>query len=194
MVTSSAVVGSSASTSAGLHSSARAMPTRCFMPPLSSCGNCRSRAAGSVMPTRPSSSTTRASAPLPADLLVPDQDLAELRADGEHRVERGGRVLEHHRDAPAAQRGHRGERQRQHVLPLEADLAAGDDARRAAAPGAAAPGWTWSCRCRIRRPCPASRWRRHGNPRRRPRAPRRRACGNGPSGLPRAAAVPGSLP
>ncbi len=62
MVTSSAVVGSSASSRAGSHSSARAMPTRWRMPPDSSCGNCFSRASGSPMPTRRSSSPARSSA------------------------------------------------------------------------------------------------------------------------------------
>src|SRR6266508_3776441 len=49
MVTSSAVVGSSAST----------IIIRCRMPPLNWCGYCASRRAGSGMPTMPSSSTAR---------------------------------------------------------------------------------------------------------------------------------------
>jgi hypothetical protein len=55
IVTSSAVVGSSAISSAGLHASAIAMQTRCFMPPESSCGHASARRAGSAIPTRSSS-------------------------------------------------------------------------------------------------------------------------------------------
>ena len=62
MVTSSAVVGSSASTSGGLQASAIAITMRCLIPPLNSCGYCVSRRAGSEMPTMPRSSTARARA------------------------------------------------------------------------------------------------------------------------------------
>ena len=62
MVTSSAVVGSSAMSSFGSLASAIAIITRCRMPPDSWCGNCDTRSAGRGMPTRPSTSTARSSA------------------------------------------------------------------------------------------------------------------------------------
>ena len=57
MVTSSAVVGSSARISRGFVSSAVAIMTRCSMPPESSCGYCFSRRSPSSMPTCVSMST-----------------------------------------------------------------------------------------------------------------------------------------
>src|SRR3989304_2944032 len=62
MVTSSAVVGSSAMMSFGLQASAIAIITRCRMPPESWCGYCWSRLSPSVMPTSWSSSRARARA------------------------------------------------------------------------------------------------------------------------------------
>ena len=51
MVTSSAVVGSSAISSCGLQAIAMAIITRWFMPPDSWCGNAPSRVSGAGMPT-----------------------------------------------------------------------------------------------------------------------------------------------
>ena len=51
MVTSSAVVGSSAMISEGPHISAMAIITRWRSPPESWCGYCPSRLAAAVMPT-----------------------------------------------------------------------------------------------------------------------------------------------
>ena len=51
MVTSSAVVGSSAMSSLGSHESAMAIITRCRMPPESWCGYSRARTSGSAMRT-----------------------------------------------------------------------------------------------------------------------------------------------
>ena len=59
MVASSAVVGSSASSSLGAVALAIAISTRCRIPPLSSCGYCRSRSSGAVMCTERNSSTSR---------------------------------------------------------------------------------------------------------------------------------------
>src|SRR5882762_7820201 len=59
MVTSRAVVGSSASTSEGSQASAIAIIMRCRMPPLNWCGYCASRRAGSGMPTIERSSAAR---------------------------------------------------------------------------------------------------------------------------------------
>ena len=60
MVTSSAVVGSSAMMSLGLQASPIAIITRWRMPPESWCGYCCSRRSPSVMPTSCSSSSARA--------------------------------------------------------------------------------------------------------------------------------------
>ena len=60
MVTSSAVVGSSAMISLGLHASPIAIITRWRMPPESWCGYCCRRRSPSVMPTSWSSSIARA--------------------------------------------------------------------------------------------------------------------------------------
>ncbi|CPM39517.1 Protein of uncharacterised function (DUF1602) [Bordetella pertussis] len=57
--TSSAVVGSSAMMTSGPHDSARAITTRCRMPPENWCGYCLTRSSGSSMPTWRSSSTAR---------------------------------------------------------------------------------------------------------------------------------------
>ena len=59
MVTSSAVVGSSAMSRSGSQASAMAIITRWAMPPESSCGNDLSRRSGSGMPTIRSSSRAR---------------------------------------------------------------------------------------------------------------------------------------
>ena len=62
MVTSSAVVGSSAMMSFGLQASPIAIITRWRMPPENWCGYWSSRRSGSGMPTSRSSSTARARA------------------------------------------------------------------------------------------------------------------------------------
>ena len=62
MVTSSAVVGSSAMSSFGSQASAMAIITRWRIPPDSSCGYCFRRRSGSLMPTSSSSSLARAHA------------------------------------------------------------------------------------------------------------------------------------
>ena len=59
MVTSSAVVGSSARISDGLQASAIAIIIRCRMPPLNWCGYWVRRRSESGIPTMPSSSTAR---------------------------------------------------------------------------------------------------------------------------------------
>ncbi len=61
MVTSSAVVGSSAISTRGLLAIAMAIMTRWRMPPENSCGKALSRSFGLGMPTMPRSSTARAS-------------------------------------------------------------------------------------------------------------------------------------
>ncbi len=67
MVTSSAVVGSSAMITSGSLAIAIAIIARCRIPPENSCGNDFTRTCGLGIPTRSSSSTARADA---ADLLT----------------------------------------------------------------------------------------------------------------------------
>jgi ABC-type glutathione transport system ATPase component len=70
-VTSSALVGSSATRISGSHASAIAISARCRIPPENSCGRARARRAASGMPTRSSTSTARAQAALrPAPVWV----------------------------------------------------------------------------------------------------------------------------
>ncbi len=65
IVTSSAVVGSSAISSAGSHASAIAIITRCRCPPDSWCGNACNRPAASANPASASAAITRACSAAP---------------------------------------------------------------------------------------------------------------------------------
>ena len=97
-VTSSAVVGSSAMSTAGSLASAIAIIARCRMPPENSCGYCRARSPGLGMPTSASRSTARAARRGLRRPRVRRDHLGDLVADAEHRVERRQRVLEDHRE------------------------------------------------------------------------------------------------
>ena len=104
-VTSSAVVGSSAISMSGCRPSAMAIITRWRMPPESSCGYCVSRRAASGICTR--SSSARAPRRVRPGRRAPAwarDRLGQLPADGQHRVERGHRLLEDHADVAAAHR------------------------------------------------------------------------------------------
>ena len=101
-VTSRAVVGSSAISRSGLHVIAMAIIARWRMPPENSWGCISARCAGCGMPTRSSISTARAHGLLLAEPVVDPGHLGDLAAHGVHRVERRQRVLEDHRDLPAA--------------------------------------------------------------------------------------------
>ena len=105
IVTSRAVVGSSAMSSLGSHDSAIAIMTRWRMPPDSSWGYCLTRRSGLLMPTRRSDSIARSQASLLADLQVEPDLLGDLVADGEDRVQARQRLLEDHRHVLAADRG-----------------------------------------------------------------------------------------
>ena len=98
MVTSSAVVGSSAISRRGLHAIAMAIITRWFMPPDSWCGKSPRRLAAAGMPTCSSSSMERCARRLAVHPQMQPQRLRQLEADGEARVQAGGRLLEDHRD------------------------------------------------------------------------------------------------
>jgi hypothetical protein len=106
IVTSSAVVGSSAMSSFGSHESAIAIITRWRIPPESWCGYSSMRRSGSGMPTSSSISIARSRA---AFLLRPwcsRSDSDDLVAHLEDGVQRRHRLLEDHRDVVAADRPH----------------------------------------------------------------------------------------
>jgi hypothetical protein len=100
MVTSSAVVGSSAISRRGRPASAIAIITRCFMPPENWKGNSCSRRSGRGCPPRRAAG--RLGARRLAAQAVGGERLDDLRAHAHHRVEAGGGLLEDHADAPAA--------------------------------------------------------------------------------------------
>ena len=102
MVTSSAVVGSSAINRRGSQARAMAMTTRWRMPPESSWGYCAKRRSASWMRTRLSRAIAFSAASAASSPAVLADHLGDLLADGEHRVEAGHRFLEDHRDLVAA--------------------------------------------------------------------------------------------
>ena len=81
MVTSSAVVGSSAISSLGLQARPMAIITRWRMPPDSWCGYWLSRLSGSVMPTRVRSSMARARAAASSMPQMDGERLHDLQPD-----------------------------------------------------------------------------------------------------------------
>ena len=84
IVTSSAVVGSSAISSFGSQASAIAIITRCRMPPESWCGYSSTPALGRRDAARGRAARPRASRAAARETLeVPAQHLADLAADGE---------------------------------------------------------------------------------------------------------------
>ena len=106
VVTSSAVVGSSAISSRGSQDSAIAIIARCRRPPLSWKAYSSTRRSGRGMPTSRSISIARSRASRLLDVLVQPDRLDDLVADGVHRAERGHRLLEDERDLAAADRPH----------------------------------------------------------------------------------------
>ena len=131
VVTSSAVPGSSAMSSRGSESSAIAIRTRWRMPPDSMIGKDRAIRSGSGMRTCAENLVhpreTRASAPGSAEAAVGVfEDRSHLVADGENRVERGHRVLEHHRHRRPAQGLALARAQAQKIAAVEQDRARSD--------------------------------------------------------------------
>ena len=124
IVTSSAVVGSSAISRSGSLASAMAIITRWRWPPDSSCGNDARRFSGSGRPTRASSSSERLRAASSDIALVQPQRLADLLLHAVQRVQRGHRLLEDHRDAVAADLAQRLFGRAEQILAVEADAAA----------------------------------------------------------------------
>ncbi len=105
-VTSRAVVGSSANSSVGPQASAMAMMMRWRMPPDSSCGYCRSRFAGSGMPTSSSNRNDVSLRRRPVHVEVDLQRLGDLVADRMSGFSERHRVLEDHRHLPAPVAAH----------------------------------------------------------------------------------------
>ena len=106
IVTSSAVVGSSAIRSCGRQASAIAIITRWRMPPERLCGKSFARDAAAGMRTRSSIRTASASAAAPSFSPWIDQHFGDLGADRRERVEARHRLLEHHADLAAAHLAH----------------------------------------------------------------------------------------
>ena len=123
IVTSSAVVGSSAITMSGLQERASAIMTRWRMPPDSSCGYVSIRSVAFGMPTCFSRSIARRLACFFEIDFVRDDRLDDLDADPVHGIERRHRVLEDHRDLVPADIAQARLRHGQQVLPLVDDLA-----------------------------------------------------------------------
>ena len=108
IVTSSAVVGSSAISIGGSSERPIAIIARWRMPPENSCGYCRTRSSAAGMPTAFSSSTARSFASSLRDVAVRPDLLGDLVADlvdGVQRASSGpGRSSRAARRAPAAAR------------------------------------------------------------------------------------------
>ena len=123
IVTSSAVVGSSATISLGSHASAIAIITRWRIPP--------GELVRVVLHPPPGLGDADELEHLPrpvhrlalARSLVDANRLGDLLADGVHRVERRHRLLEDHRDLVAADALHLAVAERHEVAPLEHDPA-----------------------------------------------------------------------
>ena len=128
IVTSRAVVGSSAMSSSGLVERAMAIMTRWRIPPESWCGYSRARRFASGIPTWPSISTARSLRLAPRDPLVERDRLRDLVAARVDRVERGHRLLEDHRDRVAADVPHLLVGHREEVAAREPDRALDDPA------------------------------------------------------------------
>ena len=129
-VTSSAVVGSSATISSGAIASDIAIITRWRMPPEYWWGyeDEAARRVGDRHPAEQRGDLARGLLPRRAAVRV--DGLAHLHAHREHRIERRHRLLEDHRDAVAADGADALVVERQEVGALEVDRAAVEVARR----------------------------------------------------------------
>ena len=118
IVTSSAVVGSSAMRSVGSQAIAIAIITRCRMPPESWCGYSPRRRAAAGISTCSSRRSASARAAALSRPLCRRSDSAICSPMLKHRVEARHRLLEDHRDLVAAQEAHARLGQREQVEPL----------------------------------------------------------------------------
>ena len=123
IVTSSAVVGSSAISNRGSQTSAIAIITRCRMPPDKLIGYIVTQLRGDGMPTAASASTARSLRLACRDWKMRAHRLGDLMADGEHRIECAHRLLKDHADAAAAHPAHVGLAELHQVATLEQNLA-----------------------------------------------------------------------
>ena len=98
MVTSRAVVGSSAMSNFGLQAIAIAIITRWRMPPESWWGYSDIRCSGEAIPTRRNNLNRSFSRLTKTNVAVKDYRLDELTRDREERVEARHGLLEHHTD------------------------------------------------------------------------------------------------
>ena len=124
IVTSSALVGSSATRSFGCGSTASPMSTRCSIPPESWCGYESYTRRGSARPTRSKRVEDRFALCARSVDAGEHCGLVRLRPDRAHRVERVRGVLRHEPDLAAAQRTEAGFGQREDLGAVEGDLAA----------------------------------------------------------------------
>ena len=129
VVTSSAVVGSSAISSAGSSTSAMAIMMRWRCPPESWCGYERKMRSTSGRCTCSMIATARRRRSAAGKLGVKLHHLHDLLADAQDGVQRGHRLLEDHGHADRAQFAHLRLRQRQQVPPLKRDGPARDAQR-----------------------------------------------------------------
>ena len=125
VVTSSAVVGSSAIRSAGSSTSAIAIMIRCRCPPESWCGNDASMRSGSGELHGAHDVQNLLAAGARMQRGVGREHFIDLVAATHDRVQRGHRLLEDHRHPRAPQRAQSGLVDGEQVLAGEADLAAG---------------------------------------------------------------------
>ena len=125
MVTSSAVVGSSAISSAGSSTSAIAIMMRCRCPPESWCGYDAIIRSGSGSCTARTMSRTFSRRARGLQVRVRREHLVDLVAAAHDRIQRRHRLLEDHRHPRAAQFAQPGLVGGQQILPGEADVAAG---------------------------------------------------------------------
>ena len=96
------------------------------MPPESWCGYSSSRRRASAMRTRSRHLEGTLAGRLPRHAEMAHDVLGDLRADRQHRVEAGHRLLKDHRDAMTAQALHLLLGERRELLALELDRARGD--------------------------------------------------------------------
>ncbi len=120
MVTSTAVVGSSAMRRSGPAASAIAIMARCLRPPESWKGYSSARRAASGMPTESSNSRMRRSSAAPRKLVWRSSTSRIWVPMREDRIQARRRLLEDHRDPPPAHLAHRAFRKSEEVDSLKA--------------------------------------------------------------------------
>ena len=123
IVTSSAVVGSSAMRRLGRQAKAMAINARCRWPPESSCGKAARALFGILDGGLRKELDGTHIGKLGAHRIVRNEDLGNLVADRVERIERGHRLLKDHCDPAATQSTHLAFAFLQQILALEANRA-----------------------------------------------------------------------